>query len=106
MFWVLILGILSVVMMVSFGVGISDFFYKPEEVFRSFRWMDTIPVVVQVICVLLMFGMFCFALSEHVASNVGYNSSKYQMEKKITTSEGGCTNEADTVYFFVRKSNN
>lgn len=101
MFWVIFLGIVTVAMLLWSGVVIGGFLFIPEDIRGSFHWSDILPIYM--IITLIMGGLFYFELSEYVASNVGYNSAEYQIEKKITTSGRDCKNEVDTVYFFSRK---
>ena len=103
MFLLVFSGIVTVAMLLWGGILIGGLLFIPEDIRGSFHWSDLLPIAVYVISTLMMGGLFCFTLSEYVASNVGYNSAEYQMEKKITTSGRDCKNEVDTVYFFSRK---
>ena len=104
MLLLIFLGILTVVMLVLIGIVIAGFLDVPMEIRGSFRWLDLLLVAVYAVCVLLMGGLFCFTLSEYVASHIGYSSSEYQIEKKvIVSSVENCTDKADTLYLFKRK---
>lgn len=106
MFLLIFSGILTVAMLLWEGIIIGGFLFILEDIRGSFHWSDLLPIAVYVISTLMMGGLFCFTLSEYVVSHRGYHTSEYQVEKKIITTEKARKNEADTVYFFVRKSNN
>ena len=103
MFWLIFLGIMTMAMLLLGGIAIGGVLFIPEDIRGSFKRSDILSIAAYVITTLMVGGLFCFTLSEYVASNVGYDSSEYQMEKKITTSGRDCKNEVDTVYFFSRK---
>lgn len=104
MLLLIFLGILTVVMLVLAGIVIDGFLYVPMEIRGSFRWIYLLLVEFYAVCLLLMGGLFCFTLSEYVASHIGYSSSEYQIEKKvIVSSVENCTDKADTLYLFKRK---
>lgn len=104
MFSLIFFGILTVVLLILAGIVIAGFLYVPMELRGSFRWLDLLLVAVYAVCLLLMGGLFCFTLSEYVASHIGYSSSEYQIEKKvIASSVENCTDKADTLYLFKRK---
>lgn len=104
MFSLIFFGILTVVLLILAGIVIAGFLYVPMELRGSFRWLDILLVAVYAVCLLLMGGLFCFTLSEYVASHIGYSSSEYQIEKKvIVSSVENCTDKADTLYLFKRK---
>lgn len=105
MFLLIFSGIVTVAMLLWEGIIIGGFLFIPADMRGLFHWAD-LPIAVYVIGTLMMGGVFCFTLSEYVASHRGYHTSEYQVEKKIITTEKVRKDEADTVYFFVRKSNN
>ncbi len=105
MFLLIFSGIVTVAMLLWEGIIIGGFLFIPEDIRGSFHWAD-LPIAVYVIGPLTMGGLFCFTLSEYVAFHRGYHTSECQVEKKIITTEKARKDEADTVYFFVRKSNN
>lgn len=105
MFLLIVFGILTAALLVLAGIVIAGFLSIPTEEMRVFfRWSDLLLVTIYAVCLLLAGGLFCFTLSEYVAFHIGYPSSEYQLEKKITTTERGCKNETDTVYFFKRNN--
>lgn len=105
MFLLIVFGILTAALLVLAGIVIAGFLSIPTEEMRVFfRWSDLLLVTIYAVCLLLAGGLFCFTLSEYVAFHIGYPSSEYQLEKKITTTETGCKNETDTVYFFKRNN--
>lgn len=95
---------MTVALLVGAGVAIGDIISASEEMRESFHWMNVIPVIVYVLGTLMMGWLFCFTLSEHVASHTGYSTAEYRMEKKIVSSGKTCKNETDTVYFFKRNN--
>lgn len=104
MFLLIFSGIVTVALLVGAGVAIGDIISEPEEMRKSFYWMDLISVIVYVKGTLMMGWLFCFTLSEYVAAHMGYSTSKYRMEKKIVSPGKACANETDTVYFFKRNN--
>ncbi len=105
MFLLIFSGIATVAMLLWEGIIIGGFLFIPEDIRGSFNWRkDILPIAVYVISTLMMGGLFCFTLSEYVASHIGYSSSEYQIEKKvIVSSVENCTDKADTLYLFKRK---
>ena len=104
MFLLIFFGILTAALLVLAGIVIADFLYIPMEIRGFFRWSDLLLVAIYAVCLLLVGGLFCFTLSEYVASHIGYSSSEYQIEKKvIVSSVENCTDKADTLYLFKRK---
>lgn len=107
MFLVVFLGILTVVMLVLSGMVIGGFIFVPEEIRGSFSRQDFILVTVYAVCLLLLGGTFFLSVRDHIVAHTNFPSSEYQIGKKvIISSVGDCTDKADTLYFFVKKSNN
>lgn len=106
MFLLIFSGIVTVAMLLWGGILIGGLLFIPEDIRGSFHWSDLLPIAVYVISTLMMGGLFCFTLSEYVVSNMGCNSAEYDMNKKTIVTEGNNSAKTDTVYFFVRKSNN
>lgn len=104
MFLLIVFGILTAALLVLAGIVIAGFLSIPTEIRGFFRWSYLLLVAIYAVCLLLVGGLFCFTLSEYVAFHIGYPSSEYRQEKKITTTERGCKNETDTVYFFKRNN--
>lgn len=104
MFLLIFFWILTAALLVLAGIVIAAFLYIPMEIRGFFRWSDLLLVAIYAVCLLLVGGLFCFTLSEYVASHIGYSSSEYQIEKKvIVSSVENCTDKADTLYLFKRK---
>lgn len=105
MFWVIFSGIATVAMLLWEGIIIGGFIFIPEDMRGSFHRSDILPIAVYVISTLMMGGLFCFTLSEYVASNIGYNSAEYRIKKKISITEEEDTIKVDTTYFLVKINN-
>lgn len=103
LFLLIFFGLLTVVLLVLAGLVLAEFFYVPWEIRDSFRCLDLLLVAIYAVSLLLSGGVFCYALSEYIATHMGYPTSEYRVEKKIVSPGKACTSEADTVYFFKRK---
>ena len=107
MFWVIFFGILTVVMLVFSGMFIGGFIFATEEMRGSFSRTDFILVTVYAACLPLVGVLFFLSVRNHIVAHTSLPSSEYQIAKKvIISSVGDCTDKADTLYFFVKKSNN
>lgn len=101
MFLLIFSGIVTVAMLLWGGILIGGLLFIPEDIRDSFHWSDLLPIAVYVISTLMMGGLFCFTLSEYVASNMGCNSAEYHMEKY---EEYAAQKHAESFYYRMKTS--